>query len=81
MTEKKLTSYQWLEHLKEGVTIFDPDGWDRKNFIASMSEPITAKEFEHRFAMSTVQCPAYIEGGDNSIWKRIVLHSTPKTSK
>lgn len=32
----------------------DPDGWDRQNFEASWSEPITIAEFKRRVWMSTV---------------------------
>ena len=37
-----------------GVTVIDPDGWDRKDFQRSWNEPITEAEFKRRVAVSTV---------------------------
>ena len=37
-----------------GVTIYDPDGWDRTDFDRSWSELITREEFMKRFGNSTV---------------------------
>lgn len=40
-----------------GVTVLDPDGWDRSGqqaFEASWAEPITEAEFRARVATSTV---------------------------
>lgn len=46
------TSQRWMEDL--GVTILDPDGWDRHNFFYSFHEErITRGEFDRRVAMST----------------------------
>lgn len=38
----------------EGLTIMDPDGWDRKNYDESWAEEITQEEFEKRVAISTI---------------------------
>lgn len=40
-----------------GVFVRDADGWDRKNFQASWSNPITLEEFKERAAMSTCEFP------------------------
>ncbi|KKL46728.1 hypothetical protein LCGC14_2342690, partial [marine sediment metagenome] len=46
---------EWLASTKYiGVTILDPDGWNRKNFEASWAEKITQEEFEKRVAASTI---------------------------
>ena len=42
-----------------GVSVLDPDGWDRTNFQKSWNEPITLDEFKRRVAESTVW-----DGGD-----------------
>lgn len=47
----KLPSSEWARLL--GIRIVDPDGWDRKNFEASWSEPITVDEFRSRALRST----------------------------
>lgn len=39
--------------LDTGITICDPDGWDRKNYDISWYEPITREEFIRRAMMST----------------------------
>ena len=52
MNELK-TSDQWQELCT--LTVFDPDGWDRKNFDYSWhKELITKSEFERRMASSTI---------------------------
>lgn len=52
------TPDEWLltENWK-GITVLDPDGWDRKNFSVSWSTPITEQEFSDRIAQSTCQFP------------------------
>lgn len=46
----------WLkDHRLYGVTILDPDGWDRKNYAESWAEEITFSEMQSRVARSTVQ--------------------------
>lgn len=56
MTEDLKTSDEWLaEPQYEGITVLDPDGWDRKNFKESWNEKISENEFGKRLAVSTVQ--------------------------
>lgn len=52
----KKTSEQWYNELPEDERpiIFDPDGWDRKNYKYSFyEEKITQEEFHLRVLMST----------------------------
>lgn len=52
----KLTSKTWNKINKYifGIVIFDPDGWDRKNYDYSFNkEKITWKEFCERTSAST----------------------------
>jgi len=35
------------------IKVFDPDGWDRKNYAESWAEFLTESEFRHRAARST----------------------------
>jgi len=50
------TSEEWQK--ESNVTIYDPDGWDRKNFQYSWYEElITRAEFEHRAMYSTCMFP------------------------
>lgn len=52
------TSDNWSRRLRDGIIIYDPDGWDRKNYKHSWSEEyISQREFERRFMLSTVQMP------------------------
>jgi len=54
MTKKN--AEEWLaEPQYAGVTILDPDGWDRKNYEESWAEEITREEFEKRLVRCTVQ--------------------------
>jgi hypothetical protein len=53
--EEKRTPQEWLESEFKGVTILDPDGWDRSDYKESWSEPITKDEMGRRTMMSTVQ--------------------------
>lgn len=56
MNEILKTSEVWYQHPDyEGITILDPDGWDRENFTASWSEPITQEEFNQRLGNSTLR--------------------------
>lgn len=48
---KKLPA-EWAELL--GITIMDPDGWDRRNFREDWAKPITQNEFNEKAAMSTI---------------------------
>jgi hypothetical protein len=54
MTELK-TSEKWLKEPDYlGLTVMDPDGWDRSNFHESWNECITQAEFEKRLLDSTI---------------------------
>lgn len=56
MVEDLRSAEEWLaSEYFEGVTILDPDGWDRKNFDKSWPERINRDEMERRMCMSTVQ--------------------------
>lgn len=49
------TSDEWLrEPLYDGLTVVDPDGWDRSDFERSWSERIDEAEFQRRLFRSTV---------------------------
>ena len=53
MPEVKKTSAEW-QRLKPYPIVYDPDGWDRKNFQYSWHEElITEEEYESRTLMST----------------------------
>lgn len=55
----KRTSKFWLEQIpkEHNLTIMDPDGWDRTNFIYSFEvEEITKEEFDIRLSASTISC-------------------------
>lgn len=55
---------EWLaspEYL--GVTILDPDGWDRFNFDTSWKEKITKREFNRRLSLSTSIIDKNLQGG------------------
>lgn len=50
---KKISS-EWIKEYD--CEIFDPDGWDRKNYKHSFyKEKITREEFEFRLLRSTIQ--------------------------
>lgn len=52
------TANQWLNtDPYKGITVLDPDGWDRKNLDASWAEPITQEEFNFRLSISTASYP------------------------
>ena len=52
----KKTPEEWLKDPRlAGVTVLDPDGWDRANFEESWAEEITLMEMQTRVAQSTVQ--------------------------
>lgn len=46
------TSDDWCDIL--GVTVMDPDGWDRSDFARSWKEEITREEFQERLAGSSI---------------------------
>lgn len=53
-TELK-SSEDWNKLIQSGITILDPDGWDRKNFHYSWNEErISKKEFHNRLIRSTI---------------------------
>ena len=48
------TSEEWLKE-QPNVIIYDPDGWDRRNYTYSFfEEEITLEEFNKRLVYSTV---------------------------
>lgn len=51
------SSQEWADFT--GIVVYDPDGWDRLNFEASWSEPITFNEFIKRASMSTVDLNSF----------------------
>lgn len=56
MSEDLKTSDEWLAQPQyAGITVLDPDGWDRRNFTESWNEKITENEFGKRLGISTVQ--------------------------
>lgn len=53
---EKQTSDYWYNKIREteDLVIYDPDGWDRKNYQFSFyEEKITKEEFEERVLGST----------------------------
>lgn len=56
MTEELKNAEGWLATSDyAGVTVLDPDGWDRKNFEHSWAEELTREEFDSRLTLCTVQ--------------------------
>jgi hypothetical protein len=59
--EFKQNADKWLASpIFNGVTVLDPDGWDRSNFAESWAEQITLGEFNRRLNLSTISfgnCP------------------------
>lgn len=52
---EKLCADGWLARPEfAGVTVLDPDGWDRSDLDKSWAEPITQAEMEKRICNSTV---------------------------
>ena len=52
----KKTSKDWSDYILEGtgITIIDPDGWDRRDWDYSFKkELITIEEFKKRVSIST----------------------------
>lgn len=46
---------EWLQQEKfTGVTLMDPDGWDRQNFEADWAIPISETDMDKKIRMSTV---------------------------
>lgn len=49
------TSAEWMSQYKDDFTIYDPDGWDRKNYEYSwFIEKIPFREFQSRVLRSTL---------------------------
>lgn len=50
----KKTPDEWLKDSRfAGITVLDPDGWDRSDFEKSWAEEITEGEMNRRIIMST----------------------------
>jgi len=46
---------EWLKEPQyQGITVLDPDGWDRTDFETSWREPIDEAEFRRRLFASTL---------------------------
>lgn len=53
MSEATKTSKDWCKHFR--CVVYDPDGWDRKNYEYSFNEElITNEEFIKRTSNSTM---------------------------
>lgn len=54
-TSPRKTSKNWMKLPKyAGITIYDPDGWNRQNYDYSFDKQrITWREFERRLSLST----------------------------
>lgn len=62
MDELMMTSESWARLL--GARVLDPDGWDRAHYSFSWyKEKIDQKEFDRRFAASTVDTRGYLPVG------------------
>lgn len=56
MSEILKSSDEWLKEPKyAGITVLDPDGWDRSNYDVSWAEQISELEFNRRVGMSTIK--------------------------
>lgn len=54
-TEILLTPEEWLRtEAYKGLTILDPDGWDRTNFEVDWIKPITLADFNIKMGVSTI---------------------------
>lgn len=52
MTDRR-TPAEWEVEL--GVTVLDPDGWDRRNYDVDWARPLTRDEFIDKACASTIQ--------------------------
>lgn len=57
-TDKRLPS-EWERYT--GVTVVDPDGWDRSNFDVSWNTPIDYNEWSDRSSKSTCDLRKFME--------------------
>lgn len=49
------TSEEWYKELGKDYIIYDPDGWDRRNYDYSFKqEEITKEEYQNRLMLSTL---------------------------
>jgi hypothetical protein len=59
MLPRKRPTPDWLSDPRyAGIEDLDADGWDRDDFEASWTEPITEREFLRRLMASTVDMTA-----------------------
>lgn len=49
------SSEEWYSEICDFCEMFDPDGWDRKNFEDSWDETISKQEFSKRLMQSTIK--------------------------
>lgn len=57
---KKLSSLEWSNLI--GVTILDPDGWNRRDFKSDFGKEISLMDFLNKAARSTTNFPQlYVE--------------------
>lgn len=71
MSKELKTSIEWYELIPKeyGLVIYDPDGWDRKNYEFSFNqELITKDEFKNRLFQSTVLCNGTKKWTLDSLW-------------
>jgi hypothetical protein len=52
----KLSPDQWLMYSEDfdGITVMDPDGWDRKNYAEDWAKLLTKEEMHRKVSISTV---------------------------
>jgi hypothetical protein len=51
-----LTPDRWLQYHKDfdGITIMDPDGWDRNNYVEDWAKLLTKEEMQYKVNQCTV---------------------------
>lgn len=55
--QERRTPDEWCKRC--GLTILDPDGWDRRNFAGDWARPLTWAEFRDKAWASTAQGPRH----------------------
>ena len=62
----ELSPDDWLKYSDDfiGVTVLDPDGWDRRNYIEDWAKPLTKAVMQEKVSMSTVLVPSAKQTGD-----------------